>query len=80
MRGSDFYYFYDQNLVICSICLQTCFANFWEGKIVENKKTRFSHAKQIFFTFFRNTNKYEYKQMLPNVFNLLEKIFKMFSV
>ena len=31
-----------------------------EGKIVENKKTKFSHAKQIFFTFFRNTNEYEY--------------------
>ena len=31
-----------------------------EGKIVENKKTTFSHAKQIFFTFFRNTNEYEY--------------------
>ena len=29
-----------------------------EGKIVENKKTKFSHAKQIFFTFFRNTNEY----------------------
>ena len=28
-----------------------------EGKIVENKKTKFSYAKQIFFTFFRNTNK-----------------------
>ena len=27
-----------------------------EGKIVENKKTKFSYAKQIFFTFFRNTN------------------------
>ena len=31
-----------------------------EGKIVENKKTKFSHAKQIFFNFFRNTNEYEY--------------------
>ena len=31
-----------------------------EGKIVENKKAKFSHAKQIFFTFFRNTNEYEY--------------------
>ena len=31
-----------------------------ERKIVENKKTKFSHAKQIFFTFFRNTNEYEY--------------------
>ena len=31
-----------------------------EGKTVENKKTKFSHAKQIFFTFFRNTNEYEY--------------------
>ena len=52
-RGrSDFYYFYDQNLVICyKICLQTCFTNFWKG-IVENKKTKFSQAKQIFFTFF----------------------------
>ena len=27
-----------------------------EGKIVQNKKTKFSHAKQNFFTFFRNTN------------------------
>ena len=27
-----------------------------EGKIVENKKTKFSHAKQNFFTFLRNTN------------------------
>ena len=27
-----------------------------EEKIVENKKTKFSHPKQIFFTFFRNTN------------------------
>ena len=51
-----------------------------EGKIVENKKTKFSHAKQIFFTFFRNTDEYEYCQMLPNVFNLLENILKMFSV
>ena len=52
-RGrSDFYYFYDQNLVNCyKICLQTCFTNFWKG-IVENKKTKFSQAKQIFFTFF----------------------------
>ena len=31
-----------------------------EEKIVENKKAKFSHAKQIFFTFFRNTNEYEY--------------------
>ena len=31
-----------------------------EGKIVENKKTKFLHAKQILFTFFRNTNKYKY--------------------
>ena len=31
-----------------------------EGKIVENKKTKFSHAKQIFFTFFRNTDECEY--------------------
>ena len=31
-----------------------------EGKIVENKKTKFSCAEQIFFTFFRNTNEYEY--------------------
>ena len=31
-----------------------------EGKILENKKTKFSYAKQIFFTFFRNTNEYEY--------------------
>ena len=31
-----------------------------EGKTVENKKTKFSHAKQIFLTFFRNTNEYEY--------------------
>ena len=30
-----------------------------EEKIVENKKTKFSHPKQIFFTFFRNTNEYE---------------------
>ena len=51
-----------------------------EGKIVENKKTKFSHAKQIFFTFFRNNDEYEYWQMLPSVFNLLEKILKFFSV
>ena len=50
--GSDFYYFYDQILVTCYKLL--------EEKIVENKKTRFSHAKQIFFTFFRNTNEYKY--------------------
>ena len=31
-----------------------------KGKILENKKTKFSHAKQILFTFFRNTNEYEY--------------------
>ena len=31
-----------------------------EGKIVENKKTKFPHAKQIFFTFFRNTNEHKY--------------------
>ena len=31
-----------------------------EGKIVDNKKTKFSHAKQIFFTFFRNNDEYEY--------------------
>ena len=31
-----------------------------EGKIVENKKAKFSHAKQIFFTFFRNASEYEY--------------------
>ena len=31
-----------------------------EGKIVENKKTKFSHTKQIFFTFFRNTIECEY--------------------
>ena len=36
------------------------FYEFLEEKIVENKKTKFSHTKQIFFTFFRNTNEYEY--------------------
>ena len=36
------------------------FYEFLEEKIVENKKTNFSHTKQIFFTFFRNTNEYEY--------------------
>ena len=60
--GVGFYYFYHQNLFICyKICLQTCLTNeLLEEKTVENKKTKFSHAKQIFFTFFRNTNEYEY--------------------
>ena len=31
-----------------------------EGKIVEIKKATFSRVKQISFTFFRNTNEYEY--------------------
>ena len=31
-----------------------------EGKIVENKKAKFSHAKQFCFTFFRNTNECKY--------------------
>ena len=31
-----------------------------EVKIVENQKTKISHAKQVFFTFFGNTIKYEY--------------------
>ena len=57
---TEIYYFYDQNLVICyKICLQTCFTNFLEGEIVEDKKRKFSHAKQIFFTFLeiiKNTN------------------------
>ena len=47
--------------------LQTKFGdllqNLLEGKIVENKKTKFSYAKQIFFAFFRNSNEYEHCQM-----------------
>ena len=31
-----------------------------EGKLVENKKAKFSHAKQTFFIYFRNTNEYDY--------------------
>ena len=31
-----------------------------EGEIVEIKKTKFSHVKQISFISFRNTNEYEY--------------------
>ena len=49
-----------------------------EGKTVENKKTKFSHAKQIFFTFFRNTNEYEYQQMLPMLFSL--NVYTFFNV
>ena len=36
-----------------------------EWNIVENKKTKLSHAKQIFFIFFRDNN--EYIRILTNV-------------
>ena len=60
-KGSDFYYFYDQNLVISiKICLQTCFTKFWKEKLLKITKQGFHVEKQIFFTFFRNTNEHEY--------------------
>ena len=50
--GSDFYYFYDQNLVICyKVCLQTCFTNFWNGKLLKIRKQSF-HMQHKFSLLF----------------------------
>ena len=46
--GSDFYYFYKQNLLICNtICLQTCFTNFWKGKLSKIRKQSLQLKYQV---------------------------------
>ena len=50
--GPDFYYFYDQNLVICyKICLQTCFTNFWKGKLFQKLRHCLHFTKSKTFSF-----------------------------
>ena len=46
--GPDFYYFYKQNLLICNtICLQTCFTNFWKGKLSKIRKQSLQLKYQV---------------------------------
>ena len=81
MGGVGFLLCYNQHLVICyKTCLQTCFTNFWKGKLLKIRKEKFHMQNNFPLLFFRNTNEYEHYQMLPNIFNLLEKISKLFSV
>ena len=58
--GLDLYYFYDQNLVICyKICLQTCFTNFWKGKLLKIRKQSFHMQNKfslLFLEILTNTN------------------------
>ena len=60
---SDFYYFYNQHLVICNkICLQTCFTNFWKGKLLKIRKQSFHMQNKFPLLFLEiltnpNTNK-----------------------
>ena len=58
--GFSFFYFYDQNLVIYdNICLQTCFTNFWKGKLLKIRKQSFHMQNKfslLFLEILTNTN------------------------
>ena len=77
--GSDVYYFYDQNLVICyKIYLQTCFTNFWKGKLLKIRKQSFHMQNKfslLFLEILTNTNTNKCCQMFLTFLKRYQKIF-----
>ena len=78
-RGVGFLLFFDQNLVICyKICLQTCFTNFWKGKLLKIRKQSFHMQNKfslLFLEILTNTNTNKCCQMFLTFLKRFQKCF-----